>query len=172
MTRDTIRCRERDLEQWSNGQSRTRFDHSSKDYTLKDMLNEDYFGACWALLRPGDYVWITDCEDQTVVVRIDMVDKASMKVAMSTIEKLHAHPIVDNRSDDPNDPGLVYRYRSVRGGGHCIVTEHGEVVAIEFPTREHAEQAIAVMYETRHFSPPPNHDPEGRIKSAKIFKPR
>jgi hypothetical protein len=167
-----LRAKEAHLIPWSVGHGKTRYDYDNADWRLAEMLHDDFFGMCVALIRKGDLITITDCEDQIVTVRVDAVDKAAMKVWLSLVERLYAMPVVPIRKDVPNDPGLTYRWRSARGGGHAIVTRSNEIVAINFPSKEHAMQAIEVMYKTGNFTPPAGREPTAQfVSEAKLFRP-
>lgn len=151
-----------------------RMDYRTDQYRLGDMLNDKFFGLCWSHLKAGDYITITDCEDQLMTIRVDSIDRQTRKVFISRIERLHAIPCVDLKSDLPDDPGLTYRYRSPKAGGHAIITGQGEVYAINFDTRTEAERAIANAYDTTIFQPPAGHEPREPYvsKNAKIYQPR
>lgn len=168
-----LRAKEKDLKQWSGFASKARYDYDSDEYRIEEMLNNDFFGLCCALLKKGDLITITDCEDQIITVRVDNVDRPGMQVWLSSIERLYAHPIAPVRKEIKNDPGFVYRWRSTRGGAHSIITRTGEVVAINFSSREHAERAIAHMYQTGEFAPPYGHEPTAQFVSAstRVFRP-
>ena len=171
-TSQPLRAKESDLKPWSTGPGKTRYDYDTPDFRLEEMLNDDFFGHCTVLLRKGDLITITDCEDQIMVVRVDTMDRPSMKAWLSQIERLHAHPVVAIRKDVSFDPGLTYRWRAVRGGGHAIITRSGEIVAINFPSKEHALHAIEVMYKTGNFNPPAGREPFAQfVKGASIFRP-
>jgi hypothetical protein len=172
ITGTPIRAKETDLKPWSHGPGKTRFDYDNANWRIDEMLNDDFFGFCASLLRLGDLITITDCEDQIVVVRVDTLDKANQKVWISAIERLYAHPVVAARKDVSYDPGLVYRWRSPRGGGHAIITRTGAVVAINFPSKEHALHAIELMYKTGNFAPPAGREPTDQfVKGANVFQP-
>ncbi len=167
-----IRAKENELKPWSHGPGKTRFDYDNANWRLEEMLNEDFFGFCTALIRQGDLITITDCEDQIMVVRADVVDKMAQKLWISAVERLYAHPVVTPRKDVSYDPGLTYRWRSPRGGGHAVITRTGEVVAINFPSKEHALHCIELMYKTGNFAPPAGREPtEQHVKGAKAFQP-
>lgn len=175
-TQQPIRAKETDVKPWSHGPGKTRFDYENSNWRLEEMLNEDFFGLCTYLVRPGDMIWITDCEDQIVVVRADLVDKMTKKIWLSVIERFNAMPVVPIRKDLAKeitvDPGLAYRWRATRGGGHSILTRSGEIVAINFPSKDHALHAIEAMYRTGNFTPPPGREPiEQFVKGAKLFRP-
>lgn len=167
-----VRCDEKQLSQWSgSGAVFGRYDYRHTEHRLNDMLNDDYFGNATHLLRIGDYITIIDCEDQILTVRIDYLDRHSMKAHLSRIERLYALPVVALRDDIPNDPGLVWKWRSRAGGGHSIMTAKGEVLAINFPTREVADQAIRIMYDRKVFAAPPGHEPTKQyVRDAPVYK--
>ncbi len=170
MTKQILRAKNKDLQLWSSSNGKARYDYDSKEYRLADMLTDDFFGQC-DLLRVGDQIFITDCEDQIMVVRVDTLERGVRKAWLSKLERIYAHPVVELRADHPDDPGLVYRFRTTAAGGHSIVTGTGEVVAINFKSRESATQAIAAMYEKGSFEPPKGCEPTAQfVKGAKIFK--
>lgn len=145
---------------WSGASAkRGRFDYDTPDFRMQEMVNDTFFGDCWSILKPGDYITVTDCEDQVITVRVDLVDKHARKVFLSKMERIYAMPVVEIDEDLPDDPGLVYRYRSPRGGGHSIVTKSGAVFAINFDTRVEAERTIANCYEEKIFEVPAGHEP-------------
>lgn len=168
-----LRAKEKDLQQWSGFAAKARYDYDSVDYRLEEMLNNDFFGLCCSLLKKGDLITITDCEDQIVTVRVDSVDKTGMQVWLSAVERQFANPIVAPRQTKlAHDPGLTYRWRTTRAGGHSIVTRTGEVVAINFGSREHAQRAVEQMYETGNLTPPYGHEPTAQfVKGARVFRP-
>jgi hypothetical protein len=167
----TLRAEERLLSCWSgSGAAYGRFDYRHEDHRLQDMLNNDYFGNCPLLLKRGDFITIIDCEDQIMTVRVDFVDRRALKCHLSRIERLYALPVV-MQSDDPDDPGLTWSWRARNGGGHSIINAKGEIVAINFASKETAEQAIAVMYEKKIYSAPTGHEPTKQfVKHAPIAK--
>lgn len=170
---NALRAKEKDLKQWSGFASKARYDYDSEDYRLEEMLNDEFFGLCCSLLKKGDIIVITDCEDQILTVRVDVVDKPGMKVWMSALERQFANPVVAPRQTQlAHDPGLTYRWRTTRAGGHSIVTRTGEVVAINFGSREHAQRAIELMYESGNLTPPYGHEPTAQfVKGARVFRP-
>jgi hypothetical protein len=165
------RAEEKRLRCWSGvGAEFGRYDYRVEDHRLEDILNDEYFGTCVHLLRNGDMINIVDLEDQIMMVRVDHVDRGMRRVLLSKIERLHAFPVVTT-SDDPEDPGLVWRWRSRLGGGHSIMNKRGEVVAVNYASREEAEQAIKIMYENKTFSPKPEHAPTKQfVRTAPIAK--
>jgi hypothetical protein len=167
------RALRKDLTCWSGASAkRGRYDFDSQEHKLSEILNDDYFGDI-DYLQPGDYIHITDCFDQIVTVRIDLTDRKARKAYLSRIERLYSLPAVEIRDELPDDPGLTYRSRGTRGGGHCILTGDGSVFAISFDTRTDAERAIANCYESKIFIPPAGHEPsEEFVKNAKIWQPR
>ena len=180
-----IRANRDDLIPWSDAAAiHTRWDYDSSEYLLVEMLNDHFFGDCWDLLKGDDsdrkrsrrrhFITITDAEDQIVTVRVDLVDKVARKVFLSRIDRLYAMPVVELKEELPDDPGLTYRYRSLRGGGHAILTSDGSVFGILYETRTDAEREIANCYETKIFVPSAGHEPTPQYVSAnaKIYKPR
>lgn len=165
-----IRAKESDLKLWSGVSSKARYDYDATDYLLDEMLNNDFFGYCTSLLRKGDQITITDAEDQIVIVRVDDVLKPERQVWLSTLERKHAYPVVVIKHE--SDPGLVYRWRTTRGGGHAIVTRTGLVAGINFGSREEALRVIDDMYRENTFIPPYGHDPAGVVKEALVFRPQ
>ncbi len=165
-----LRADEKYISCWSGaGAQYGRWDYRHEDHFLPDMLNDDYFGSLTHLLKPGDWIYIQDAEDMLMTVRVDYADRASHKVTLTRIEKLSTLPVVTLRSDFPDDPGMIYKWRGRAGGGHSIMNARGEVVAIMFPTRELAVQAIAVMYDKKIFTPPPGHEPtRNYVKNAPV----
>lgn len=172
-TKSILRAKEADLVLWSSNSSlRGRYDYITDRFLLTEMLNDDFFGVCFALLQVNDIITITDAEDQIMDVRVDEIDKRKLKCRISKLERRYATPVVELRDDLPDDPGLVYRYRPTRAGGHSIVTGHGELFAINFETRSDAERAIANVYDQKVFEAPAGHEPAPPFVSpnAKIFK--
>jgi hypothetical protein len=167
-----IRASEKHISLWSgSGAAFGRYDYRPEEHRLFDMLNDDYFGDLAYMFRNGDMITIIDCEDQILTVRVDHVERTSRKVYLSRIERLYAMPVVALRSDVPDDPGLAWRWRARQGGGHSIVTAKGELVAINFPSKEVAEQAIAIMYKNKVFSPPVGHEPTAQyVRDAPIYR--
>lgn len=168
----TARAKPNDLSQWNGPAAKYgKFDYISHFYTLDEMLNDDFFGLCdW--LQPYDMIWITDCEDQIMVVRVDDYDRGTMKCMLSRLERMHAQPVVELRSDFPDDPGFIYRWRPGRTGGHSVITEKGEVVAVKFNSREEAQRFIHNFYESGQLAVKPENDPGVLLsKNAKIYKP-
>jgi hypothetical protein len=167
-----LRAREADLQVWGQGGNRGRYDYTTEQYLMAEMLNDDFFGACFALLRPGDYITITDAEDQILIVRIDEVNKASLKVYLSKMERVYAMPVVTAREGVKNDPGLVYRWRPSRSGGHSVITARGEVFAVDFANRGEAERCIENCYDNGVFEAPHGHEVTERhvSKNAKIYQ--
>ncbi len=168
----TLRAEQKNLSCWSGvGAKGARFDYSNDDHRLSDMLNDDYFGLCVPLLKKGDWIYLTDCEDQIMVVRVDYADRGSRTVKLSRIERLFAIPVVELKTDNPEDPGLVWRWRARAGGGHSIMNAKGEVVAVNFANKELAEQAIAIMYEKGVFVAPTGHEPTSQfVKNAAVAR--
>ena len=167
------RALRKDLTCWSGASAkRGRYDYDSNEFRLSEMLTNDFFGDV-DYLQPGDYIHVCDCEDQTIVVRVDIVDRQARKCWISKLERLYAIPVVETKDELPDDPGLVYRSRGTRGGGHSIVTADGSVFAINFDTRTDAERAIANCYDTKIFVPPAGHEPTEEFvsKNAKTYKP-
>lgn len=168
----TIRCDEKLISCWSGaGAEFGRYDYRQENHRLSDMMTDDYFGNAYHLFRPGDMIYAFDCEDQGMVFRVDHVERATLKVYLSRIERLYAQPVVALRGDVANDPGLVWRWRARNGGGHSIITAKGEVVAINFPSKEVAEQAIRIMYDRSNFTAPSGHEPTNQfVKDAPVFR--
>lgn len=106
-----LRAKEKDLKQWSGFASKARYDYDSDEYRIEEMLNNDFFGLCCALLKKGDLITITDCEDQIITVRVDNVDRPGMQVWLSSIERLYAHPIAPVRKEIKNDLRRLSRLR-------------------------------------------------------------
>lgn len=179
-----LRADRDDLVPWSDAAAiHTRWDYDTNQYLLEEMLNDHFFGDCWDLLgsnepdrkhsRRRHYITITDAADQIMVVRVDSVEKQARIVRLSKIERLYAQPVVELKDELPDDPGLVYRYRGPRGGGHAVICADGSVWAVNFVTRTDAERAIANAYDEKIFSPPAGHEPTADIvKGAKIYQPR
>jgi len=165
-----LRAKEKDLKLWSSAHARARYDYDADEYLLDEMLNDEFFGGCHAILKNGDYITITDAEDQVIIVRVDFIDKKALTVGLSKMERLHALPVVKPREDVVNDPGLAHRWRTSRGGGHSIITAKGELVGIQYASKDDAERAIAIMYENAKFIPAPAHMPTRQFaKNIKIF---
>ena len=170
----SLRALRNDLTLWSGSSARRgRYDYDSKEFRMSEMLTDDFFGDI-DFLQAGDYITITDCEDQVMTVRVDLIEKRERKCRLSRIERLYVMPIAEIRDDLPDDPGLVYRNRGPRGGGHSIVCADGSVFAINFETRTDAERAIANCYETKVFLAPAGHEPTDKFVSqnAKAYKPK
>ncbi len=167
-----LRAEEKMLSCWSGpGAQFGRYDYKHEEHRLSDMLNDDYFGSITYALRPGDHIMITDCEDQIMNVRVDHIERHQHKVYLSRLERIYAMPVVTLDSENPDDPGLVRRWRARNGGGHSIMTAKGELVAISFPSKEVAEQAIRIMYETKRFIPPVGHEPTKQfVRDTPIFR--
>jgi hypothetical protein len=167
------RAREEKMGCWSGSSALFgRYDYHDDQFRLEEMLNDDFFGSVYAMLRKGDLITITDCEDQIMVVRVDYVDRGALKVWLSKIERLYAMPVVALDTQLEYDPGLVYRWRAQRGGGHSILAADGSVVAINFSSRQEAEKVIAGMYKLKEFAAPAGHEPvEPFVKEAKAFRP-
>jgi hypothetical protein len=169
-----LRALRNDLTLWSGASAkRGRYDLDCKDHRLSEILTDDFLGDV-DFLQPGDYITITDCEDQIVTVRVDLMDKQARKCYLSRIDRLYAMPVVELKTDLPDDPGLTYRYRAPRAGGHSVVTADGEVFAINFANRTEAERAISNAYETKVFIAPAGHEPAEPFisRNAKVYKPR
>ena len=161
------------LSVWSgSGAAFGRLDYRTDEYRLSDMLNDSFFGLCWAMLKDGDFITVIDCEDQIMTIRVDRVERNTRKVFISRIERLYAMPAVELKTELPDDPGLVYRFRPTKSGGHSIVTAQGELFAINFETRTDAERAIARCYEDQSFAVPAGHEPVEPYVSpnAKIYR--
>lgn len=109
-----------------------------------------------------------------MTVRIDLLEKRERKCRLSRIDRLYAMPVTTLNSDLPDDPGLVYRSRGTRGGGHSIVCSDGSVFACNFETRTDAERAIATCYETQVFIPPAGKEPTEKFvsRNAKAYQPK
>lgn len=170
---NAIRAKEQDLQLWGQGGTCARYDYTSHDYLMSEMLRNDFLCDCTYLLRKGDFIYITDCEDQIVVVRVDEVDKGARLVFISKIERLYALPVINARKGAPKDDiGLIYRWRPTRAGGHSVITAAGEVFAINFETKSEAERAVANCYETGIFVPPFGHEPTVQYVSSnsKIYR--
>lgn len=167
-----VHAKEADLQIWSQGGTTARYDYTSAEYLMSEMLTNDFFCNCTLLLRKGDFIYMTDCEDQIMVIRIDEVDKSSRFIFLSKIERLYATPVVAV-SGVVNDPGLIYRWRPTRAGGHSIITAAGEVFAINFETKEQANRCIANCLETKVFEAPFGHEPTAQYVSAnaKTYRP-
>lgn len=167
-----IRAKEKDLKLWSSANWRARYDYDTEDFILDEILDDDFFGGCHGILKKGDYITITDAEDQVLTVRVDYIDKKALKIGLSKIERVHVLPVVPKRDNVPNDPGLTYRWRSTRGGGHSIITAKGELVGINYPSKDEAVRAIENMYETKTYRPAPAHLPTRLFaKNVQIFDP-
>ena len=169
----SLRALRNDLTLWSGSSARRgRYDLDCRDHKLSEILNEDYLGDI-DFLQAGDYIWITDCFDQIMTVRVDLIDKQARKCYLSRIDRLYAIPVVELKEELPDDPGLTYRFRGPRGGGHSVMTAAGEVFATGFDNRVDAERCIANCYAEKVFVPPAGHEPTGEIvKNAKIYKPQ
>ncbi len=167
-----LRCDEKIISCWSGaGAEFGRYDYRTEQHRLADILTNDYFGNAYHLFRIGDMITVIDCEDQIMVVRVDHIERGALKVYLSRIERLYALPVTGKASDFPEDPGLCWRWRARNGGGHSIVTAKGEVVAVNFPSKDVAEQAIAIMYEKKIFSAPSGHEPTSQfVKDAPVFR--
>lgn len=165
-------AKQEDLHLWGQGGDYARYDYVSEHYLMSEMLRNDFFCNCTYLLRKGDWIYMTDCEDQIMVVRVDSVDQPMRIVFLSKLERVYAQPVVELKPDLPDDIGLIYRHRPTRAGGHSIVTAKGEVFAINFPTRQEVERAIANCYESKVFEAPHGHEPTSDYVSAnsKIYK--
>jgi hypothetical protein len=161
-----VQAKESDLQLWGQGGNCARYDYNSEHYLMSDMLTNDFFCNCTYLLRKGDFIYITDAEDQIIVVRVDEVDQGSRRVVLSKVERLYALPVVTINEDLPDDPGLTYRWRPTRAGGHSIITAAAEVFAVNFPNRQEAERAIANIYESKVFEAPHGHEPTAATVSA------
>src|SRR5687768_14856588 len=124
----TLRSDEKKLSLWSGaGAEFGRYDYRHPEHRLNDMLTDDYFGNITHMLRVGDMITIIDCEDQIMTVRVDHIERHSLKVYLSRIERLYATPVVTLDSENLEDPGLVWRWRARNGGGHSILTAKGEI---------------------------------------------
>lgn len=168
-----LRADRKDLTLWSGSSAaRGRYDYDSDTHRLDEICDDRYFGDCYDLLQKGDYITATDCEDQIMTLRVDLIDKSARKVFLSRIERLYASPVVALKNELPEDPGLVYRYRTPRAGGHAIMTAAGEVHSINYDTRTDAERAIARMYDEKIFEVPAGHEPvEPYVsKNTKVYK--
>ncbi len=165
------RAEEKQLSCWSGaGAAFGRYDYRTEEHRVEDMMNEEYFGNCTHLLKKGDMITIIDAESQILTILIDHIDRGMRRVLFSRVERLHAFPVVTT-SEDPEDPGLVWRWRSRNGGGHSILNKKGEVVAINYASREEAEQAVKIMYETKTFSPKPENAPTKQfVRTTPIAK--
>jgi hypothetical protein len=168
----TIRSDEKKISCWSGaGAEFGRYDYRHDEHRLSDMLTDDYFGNNAIIFRIGDIITLIDCEDQIMTVRVDHIERSSLKLYLSRLERIHAMPVVTLKSDFPDDPGLVWRWRARFGGGHSIITAKGEIVAVNFPSKEVAEQAIAIMYQNKKFTPPVGHEPTKQyVRDTPIFK--
>lgn len=155
-----LRANERGLMQWSGAAQRARYDYISENHLIDDMLNDFYFGGCWATLRKGDLITITDAEDKMITVRVDDIDRASLRASLSIIERLSVVPVIDKTD---NSLGIAYRWRGPRGGGHSIVTADA-VIAINFASKEAVDTAISVMRQNNSLVPPRGHEPAGYVK--------
>lgn len=160
-----VQAKEVDLQIWGQGGNRARYDYTSDYYLMSEMLTNEFFGLCTYLIRKGDYIYITDCEDQIIVVRADEVDQQAHMVFLSKIERLYAIPVVAP-SEDADSPGLIYRWRPTRAGGHSIITANAEVFAINFPTKQEAQRCIANCNETKIYAAPHGHEPTLQYVSA------
>lgn len=165
-----LRANIKNLSCWSgSGAAFGRWDYRSDDRRLNDILTNHYFGDQTHLLRLGDMITIIDCEDQIMEVRVDFLDKSAHQLHLSRIDRKYALPVVELDSENPDDPGLIWKWRSKNGGGHSIINAKGEIVAINFQTRELAEQAIAIMYKNKAFVAPVGHEPTKTfIKNAPV----
>lgn len=167
-----LRSDEKRLSLWSGaGAEYGRYDYRHEDHRLHDILNTDYFGNNGHLFRVGDMITIIDCEDQIMVVRVDHIERAQLKVYLSRIERLYAMPVVKLDSENPDDPGLCWKWRPRASGGHSIMTAKGEIVALNFPSKEVTEQAIKIMYDRKNFTPPVGHEPTRQyVRDTPIYR--
>lgn len=165
-------AKETDLQIWGQGGNRARYDYTSTEYLMSEMLTNEFFGLCTMLVRVGDYITITDAEDQIIVVRVDETDKQAQLCYISKVERLYALPVVTTKSDNPDDPGLTYRWRPTRAGGHSVITAKGEVFSINHDTKNEALRCIANCAETGVWVPPHGHEPTARFVSdnTKIYR--
>jgi hypothetical protein len=136
------------------------YHYTSDVYLMSEMLHPHFFGVCWALLKKGDHVLITDAEDKIVQVRVDSVERQTLKVELSVIVELTAKPIIAQQLNaSPGAPKLAHRWRAKRGGSHSIVNEDGKVLAVNFDSKQDAENHIGLMYQIGKFVAPKGHEP-------------
>lgn len=145
-----MQARLQDLEQWGLNTGRGRFDYTSQDHLLSEMMNEHYFGCLIGSvkLQAGDLIHITDGAMVEAVVRVDGVYKDERRVQTS-LREVHAFKPAMQSHATSEAATLTIRFKGNRGGKWSVLDAEGAVVEKGYETRGEAERRLANILEAK-----------------------
>ncbi len=128
-----------DLDEWGPGKTRSRYDYDTSEHLFAEIrqMGPEYFGRyCWARLRPGDVIYLTDAAGKRFTLITNIVDPSAHKVWYD-VEREH-----DEDSILGEDEPYTIRWRGARGGRWCVIGPDNKVESRDHLTREAAQRVL------------------------------
>jgi hypothetical protein len=107
------------------------------------MMHAGYFGAIYHCFKRGDYIYVTDAEQNLRTLLVEDVDAENRRVRFSILEKFETKLVTAD--SDEKDTGMAIKWKGPRGGLFCIIDKDGNVVKSELRNKVEAEQAMTAL---------------------------
>ena len=143
-------ARRQDFLPWGLHTNRGRFDYTSADHLLSEMMNDSYFGVLLGSvqLQTGDLIYVIDGAMEEAILRVDGVYKDERRVQLS-LREVHAFKPAMQTEAAAAPAAYTVRFRGNRGGKWSILDAEGKAVEKGYETRGEAERRLANILEQK-----------------------